>query len=144
MLVDGQCIRRWIFGRRHVPVISAERPWLTHGLCGVADHAAEPDVLSLCDPMGLVRGPLWPANNADDHVVDDDSDRAALPADGRLLHDRGVLHTAGILRRRRYAHAVAALSVRTVSDRGTSHRHGFLLPPGRDLRRPRGAGCVIL
>jgi hypothetical protein len=46
-----------------------------------------------------------------------------------------VLHLAGLLRWRRHAHAMAALSVRALPDRGASNSHWLLLSPGGDLRR---------
>src|SRR4051794_11619895 len=55
-----------------------------------------------------------------------------------------VLHLAGLLRWRRHAHAMAALSVRALPDRGASNSHWLLLSPGGDLRRTGGAGPVVL
>ena len=117
---------------------------LPTGYRRAADHAAEPDVLPLGDPLGLVRRSLRPAADAHDHRPDDDPDRAALSADHRLHDDRRVLHLARLLRRRRHAHAMAALSVRALPDRGAGDGHRLLLSPGGDLRRPGGAGPVIL
>ena len=75
---------------------------------------------------------------------DDDPDRAALSADHRLYDDRRVLHLAGLLRWRRHAHAMAALSVRALPDRGAGDSHRLLLSSGGDLRRPGGAGPGLL
>ena len=83
-------------------------------------------------------------HDAHDHRPDDDPDRATLSADHRLHDDRRVLHLAGLLRRRRHAHAMAALSVRALPDRGAGDRHRLLLSSGGDLRRPGGAGPVLL
>ena len=54
VLDDGQRVRRRLLGRRHVPLIPAEGSRPSHRLCRAADHAAEPDVLPLGDPLGLV------------------------------------------------------------------------------------------
>src|SRR5580700_11304610 len=108
MLVDGQCVRRRLLGRRHVSLLSAEGPWPAHRLCRFAGHVAEPDVLPVSDALGLVRRPLWPADNANDYLAGDHPDRATVPADHRLHDDRGILHPAGLLWRR-HAHAVAPL-----------------------------------
>src|SRR5215471_11123145 len=94
-----------LLGRRHVPLLSAEGPWPAHWLRRSANHAAEPHVLPFSDALGLVRRPLWPANDADDYLSADHSGRATLSADHRLHDDRGVLHPARLLWRRRHAHA---------------------------------------
>jgi len=43
-----------------------------------------------------------------------------------------------------HAHAMAALSVRALPDRGAGDSHWFLLSSGGDLRRPGGAGPYLL
>ena len=73
------------------------------------------------------------------------SGRAALSADHELHDDRGVLHLARLVRRRRHAHAVAALSARErFPDRGAGDRHRILLPPGAILAVWLDRCCPIL
>ena len=69
VLADGQRVRRRLLGRRYVPLLPAEGPRPFHRLCRAPNHAAEPDVFPLGDPLGLVRRPLWPAADAHHHLL---------------------------------------------------------------------------